>query len=124
MDFKVLGNKVPEFTGFETFFKPENITTVNMESNEVTALCPVTGQPDQYRVGISYAPNELCLESKTLKLYLQSFRMKGLFCEKFASTIADDIFKILKPKGVSVVVVQTPRGGVSIIANASKGEPR
>lgn len=120
MDFKALGNKVTEFTTFETFDKPERIRDIIMRSDEVTALCPVTGQPDQYKVEINYAPAHRCIESKTLKLYLQSFRMKGLFCEAFASQIADDISLAIKPKFISVTVTQKPRGGVSIEAIAAR----
>jgi len=114
MEFKALGNKVTEFTAFEVFDKPSHIKTIHMDSDEVTALCPVTGQPDQYTVKIVYYPKEKCIESKTLKLYLQSFRMKGLFCEAFADQIAQDIHKAVLPFEISVAVIQKPRGGVSI----------
>lgn len=119
-NLKALGNKVTEFQGFETFDRPKNVNYVEMESDEVTANCPVTGQPDWYRVEIHYSPFEKCIESKTLKLYLQSFRNKGLFCEAFSSQIVDDIFEAIHPKNVAVSVTQKPRGGVAIQSYAKR----
>ena len=115
-----LGRKVTAFAGFDTFPKPKNIRVVKCISDEVTANCPVTNQPDWYVVTITYEPNLVCVESKTLKLYLHSYRNKGLFCEAFASKIADDIQAALKPILVHVEVVQKPRGGVSIVASATR----
>jgi len=119
--FKALGRKVTKFEGFETFQRPIGIERVICTSDEVTATCPVTSQPDWYVVTIDYQPRKLCVESKTLKLYLQSFRDSGLFCEAFAAQIADEIFEAVKPKQIIVTVTQKPRGGVSIIATARKG---
>jgi 7-cyano-7-deazaguanine reductase len=116
--FKSLGNKVTEFEKFETFSAPIYSSWITMESDEVTALCPVTSAPDWYIVKISYRSRLKCLESKTLKLYLQSFRNKGLFCEKFASTICGDLRQALDPEALVVTVIQKPRGGVSINATA------
>jgi 7-cyano-7-deazaguanine reductase len=89
-----------------------------MVSDEVAAVCPVTGQPDWYTVSIDYLPNTLCLESKSLKLYLQSFRNHGIFCEAFAETIANDLYEALAPQWVNVIVEQKPRGGITITARA------
>jgi 7-cyano-7-deazaguanine reductase len=122
MEFKALGKRVTEFIGFETFPKPLHVTRVRMVSDEVTAVCPVTGQPDWYKVTIEYYPVDKCLESKSLKLYLQSFRNQGHFCEQFANIIAEDIYKALEPKLVVVEVEQKPRGGVAINAKAIRGE--
>lgn len=91
---------------------------VDLVTDEVTANCPVTGQPDFYTVKVSYAPDKLCVESKTVKLYFQKYRNKGLFCEAFACEMANDFAKALGTK-VSVEVSQTPRGGVAIIAKAT-----
>ena len=79
--FTTLGKKVTQWVGFETFAAPKGIKEIVCVSDEVTALCPVTAQPDWYQVSIKYAPAGLAVESKTLKLYLQSFRQQGLFCE-------------------------------------------
>lgn len=118
-EYKALGKHVTIFEGFDTFPCPPGIGEVTMTSDEVTALCPVTGQPDWYIVSIEYKPNALCIESKSLKLYLQSFRNDGLFCEAFAARIAEDISEAIKPASCKVTVVQKPRGGVSITAVAA-----
>lgn len=112
--FKSLGKKTPKFLGLETFQCPSHTTSVTCVSDEVTAMCPVTGQPDWYVVRITYRPKMKCVESKSLKLYLQSFRNAGHFCEKFAEIIASDLFKILLPHHISVTVIQKPRGGIAI----------
>lgn len=110
----VLGKKVTKFTKLETFPRPQGVTQVTCTSDEVTAVCPVTGQPDWYVVVIWYAPNELCVESKSLKLFLQSYRNEGHFCENFSSIIAHKIYKALKPFKLYVEVNQKPRGGIAI----------
>jgi len=111
---KALGSKTKKFTKLETFPAPLGVSNVTCTSDEVTALCPVTGQPDWYVVEICYRPNQLCVESKTLKLFLQSFRDKGHFCEDFSRIIAEKFMQDLKPNHVAVTVTQKPRGGVSI----------
>lgn len=117
-NLKALGKKVTDFQGFDTFETPHGVCAVTCISDEVTAVCPVTGQPDWYQVEISYIPNKKCVESKTLKLYLQSFRNQGHFCEAFAAIIARDIHRALEAERVSVKVIQKPRGGVAIEATA------
>jgi len=119
MDFEILGKKVSKpQKKLETFEKPADVTTVVMKSDEVTSICPVTGQPDFETVSIEYAPDKLCVESKSLKLYLWSFRDKGAFCEALADTIANDFFKACKPFWCKVTVVQKPRGGIEITSTA------
>lgn len=113
-----LGRKVTKFEGFDTFPTPKGVHVVECISDEITSNCPVTEQPDWYTVTIRYMPNDLCVESKTLKLYLQSFRNDGRFCEAFASKIAHDIQEALQAHLVDVKLVQKARGGVSIIAHA------
>ena len=119
---KYLGKRVTEFDGFATFDKPYHVDHVTMTSDEVTAMCPVTGQPDMYDVSITYRPYKLCLESKSLKLYLQSFRNEGLFVEQLAHVIAQDVCEALDALHVSVMVTQKPRGGIEIDAFAEVGE--
>lgn len=109
---KYLGNR-EAFSGLDSFPSP-GVTSVTLISGEVTANCPVTGQPDFYKVTITYTPQDLCLESKSLKLYLQSFRDQAMFGESMAVKITDDIMKCLACQMVSVVVFQSPRGGISI----------
>ncbi len=118
---KTLGKRVTKFEGLETFPTPKGVTEVTCTSEEVTANCPVTGQPDWYQVQITYRPRAFCVESKTIKLFLQSFRNEGLFCEDFSSRIAHEFHRVLKPFATKVIVVQKPRGGVSIFSTAVVG---
>jgi len=102
----------------ETFPKPEGVTNVIMTSHEFTSVCPITGQPDFGSVEISYRPRDKCLESKSLKLYLMTFREAGTFCEALAAEIARDVQEVLDAECVKVTVTQVPRGGVGIKAEA------
>ena len=98
----------------ESFPRPDHVFTVTMTSDEVTALCPKTGQPDQYTVKIFYRPDKACIESKSLKLKLQSYRNKGLFVEQLAAELVQHVYESVQPFIASVTVVQKSRGGVSI----------
>ena len=91
---------------------------VELTSDELTAVCPITGQPDLYRVTIACRPDALCLESKSLKLYLSSFRNEGVFCEALAVQIRDDVAGALEltPDRVNVTLEQKARGGITITA--------
>ena len=91
-EFEALGKKVEAPSRkLEVFPKPLGVDKVVLESDEVTSLCPVTGQPDWETVVIEFAPNEYCIESKSLKLYLWSYREEGMFCEALAARIAQDV---------------------------------
>jgi len=118
-EFKSLGKttRAPS-RELETFPTPPSVTKVVLESDEVTSLCPVTGQPDWETVRIEFEPGNLCVESKSLKLYLWSFREEGVFCEALAARIAKDVFDAIKPKSVAVSITQKPRGGITISAEA------
>ena len=107
------------FAGIETFPNP-GVSRVEMTSDELTAVCPITGQPDMYVVTIDYEPDGLCIESKSLKLYLAAFRSQGAFCEALAVQIRDDTAAALAlPSGsVRVTLRQKPRGGITIVASA------
>lgn len=120
--FKALGHKVTQFERLETFPAPENSVVVKLTSDEVTGLCPVTGQPDFYVVTIEYTPGLKCVESKTVKLYLQQFREQGIFCESLADQILKDFAEALEPNWISVTVKQKSRGGVSIEATSEIGD--
>lgn len=116
--FVALGHAGSEhYVGLETFANP-GVETVEMGGEELSAVCPITGQPDLYRFTISYRPEALCLESKSLKLYLMRFRNEGAFCEALAVRIRDDVAEALQldPARVSVALEQRPRGGISISA--------
>ncbi|RJR20803.1 MAG: NADPH-dependent 7-cyano-7-deazaguanine reductase QueF [Desulfobacteraceae bacterium] len=121
-DFEALGKNVRKPSrNLEVFPKPQGVEKVVMESDEVTSLCPVTGQPDWETVVIEYAPDNHCLESKSLKLYLWSYRNEGVFCEALAAQIAQDIYDACKPLWCKATVIQKPRGGIKITATASAG---
>lgn len=87
-------------------------------SDELTSFCPVTNQPDFNTVEISYRPNQRCVESKSLKLYLWTFRDAPIFGEALASTIAEDLFSALEPQWCKVVLQQNIRGGLQMSATA------
>ena len=91
-----------------------------MTSDEFTAVCPITSQPDLYVATIEYSPGELCLESKSLKLYLSSFRNEGVFCEALAVKIRDDVANALDLPSdkVRVTLKQKARGGITITATS------
>lgn len=91
---------------------------VQFDCPEFTSLCPVTSQPDFGRITIRYIPDKLCLESKSLKLYLFSFRNHGTFHEEAVNRILDDIVKIIKPRKIIVKGEFNPRGGISITVEA------
>ncbi len=103
-------------------FEAPDVQLITMEATEFTALCPRTGQPDFGAVTIEYTPKTLCIESKALKYYLWSFRNEGAFCESIAARIADDIAYAIDPVGVMVEVTQNIRGGIGIVARATRGE--
>ncbi|HWE64323.1 MAG TPA: preQ(1) synthase [Chloroflexota bacterium] len=119
MEFQALGKQVsgPRRT-LETFPTPDHVTQITLRSEEVTSLCPVTGQPDIETVTIDYEPAGQGIESKSLKLYLWSFRDEGIFCEALAARIADDVMEAARPRRCTVTVEQRPRGGISIRAVA------
>jgi 7-cyano-7-deazaguanine reductase len=123
-EFKALGHKVSEPSRrLEVFPTPAHVRKVVLESDEVTSLCPVTGQPDWETVRIEFEPGPYCIESKSLKLYLWSFREEGAFCEALAARIAQDIYDLAKPKWVKVTIEQRPRGGITITSEASLPDP-
>ncbi len=119
-EFVALGKPGSEhFAGLETFPNP-GVSHVEMTSDELTAICPVTAQPDLYVATIEYWPGELCIESKSLKLYLAGYRNEGHFCEALAVKIRDDIAEAvqLPPDKVRVTLKQKARGGITITAVA------
>ncbi len=93
---------------------PENDYFVKFNCPEFTSLCPITGQPDFAAIYISYIPNEKMVESKSLKLYLFSFRNHGDFHEDCVNIIMKDLIKLMSPKYIEVWGKFLPRGGLSI----------
>jgi 7-cyano-7-deazaguanine reductase len=119
-EFVALGRPGSDaYAGLETFANP-GVSHVEMTSDELTAVCPITSQPDLYIATIEYWPQGLCLESKSLKLYLSSFRNEGAFCEALAVRMRDDVAEALRlpPDKVRVTLEQKARGGITITAVA------
>lgn len=112
-----LGKKDSVYGGLDTFDNPGN-ALVRLTSDEVTSLCPITGQPDFLIVDVTYAPRQLCIESKSFKLLMHSLRDTAAFTESLAMELARTISKAVVPSWVRVDVSQKARGGVSIVAVA------
>lgn len=93
---------------------PDNEYLVTFNCPEFTSLCPKTGQPDFAKIIISYIPRERMVESKSLKLYLFSFRNHGDFHEDCVNIIMKDLIRLMDPKYIEVTGIFTPRGGISI----------
>lgn len=88
--------------------------TVEFTTQELTALCPVTGQPDFYDLKLSYRPKGRLIESKSLKLYLWGFRDRGIFAEDLAATLLEDLVRACGPEEMTVDLTQRVRGGLQI----------
>ena|SRR5919201_883244 len=117
-EFVALGHPGSDhYAGLETFPNP-GVSRVEMVSDELAAVCPITGQPDLYVATIDYTPAGLCIESKSLKLYLMTFRNEGHFCEALAVRIRTDVAEALEvdPSAVRVTLKQKARGGITITA--------
>ena len=108
----------------ETFVNkhPVNEYLVTFDCPEFTSLCPKTGQPDFGRIVINYIPRERMVESKSLKLYLFSFRNHGDFHEDCVNIIMKDLIKLMDPKYIEVRGIFNPRGGISIYPFANYGD--
>ena len=87
---------------------------VEFTTNELTATCPTTGQPDFYELKLSYRPKESLIESKALKLYLWGFRDRGIFAEDLAATLLKDLVGACDPLEMTVDLTQQVRGGLQI----------
>ena len=102
--------------------KPERPYEVSFECPEFTCLCPMTGQPDFATVRIRYLPAQRCVELKSLKLYLWSFRDEGHFHEAVTNRICDDLVKLLDPRWIEVVGDFRVRGGIHTVVTARHGQ--
>ena len=106
---------------FENSFASRNYLIVH-QANEFTSVCPKTGQPDFGIITISYIPAKKCIELKSLKYYLQSFRNEGIFYENVINRILEDLVGILKPRWMEVKGEFTPRGGLRSAVTAVHGK--
>ncbi|MFA5688794.1 MAG: preQ(1) synthase [Kiritimatiellales bacterium] len=106
--------QAPDAAILETFknSNPQRNYWITFETDEFTSLCPITGQPDFARITIDYIPAELCVESKSLKLYLFSFRNAGSFYEDVTNRIFTDLMHVCKPRRMVVRGDFTARGGI------------
>ena len=120
-EFKNLGHKTvypskPNKTILEVFKNsyPNSLYLVPLVCNEFTAICPVTGQPDFAKLEIVYVPRIDMVESKSLKLYLHSFRNEGIFHEEVINRIFNDLWEKMDPRFMRVIGDFSVRGGISI----------
>lgn len=122
-DLTLLGKAVQGTISAEQLesFPAPNVNLVKFETHEVTSFCPVTAQPDLYTVVIEYCPAEKCVESKSLKLYLNSFRNEGIFGESLADIVCKDLYTALEPRGMRVTTIQQIRGGLQMTAVSVRG---
>jgi 7-cyano-7-deazaguanine reductase len=105
-------DKKPELELFDNP-RPERDYTITIHCPEFTSLCPRTGQPDFGEIIIEYCPDKLCVELKSLKFYMQSYRNKGIFYEALTNEILDDLTGAVRPRWMTVTSRFTPRGGIT-----------
>lgn len=92
---------------------PERDYKIEIVAPEFTSVCPKTGQPDFGVITISYTPAARCVELKSLKMYLQSFRNEGIFYENVTNAILDDLVSVLAPRWMKIEAAFSPRGGIT-----------
>lgn len=113
----ILGNTVRHSVEHvEVFPAPANVSVVRFTNDELNSMCPVTQQPDLSTVVIEYVPDQWCIESKSLKLYLWGFRDRAVFAEALAAEIATEVMTTAQPSRVTVTLTQRPRGGIEVQA--------
>ncbi|MBF0357719.1 MAG: NADPH-dependent 7-cyano-7-deazaguanine reductase QueF [Magnetococcales bacterium] len=109
----------------ETFPNPNSKRDyrIEMKCPEFTCVCPKTGQPDFAEIRISYIPDQTCIELKSLKLYLWSFRDKGHFHEAVTNQILDELVAVAQPRSMTVVGDFNVRGGIATVVTAEYSKP-
>ncbi len=114
----------PEEAQLETFDNshPDREYIITFDCPEFTSLCPITGQPDFGKITIDYIADKKCIESKSLKIYLFSYRNHGAFHEEVTNLILDDLVKVCSPKWARVTGNFLPRGGIAINVIAEHGK--
>ena len=125
-DFRLLGHNdvtlpaSPAEARLETFLNPapQRNYRIHFETDDFTSVCPVTGQPDFARIDIDYVPDRLCVESKSLKFYLASYRNEHAFNEAVTNHILDDFVKACSPREVIVTAQFSARGGIALTVRA------
>src|SRR6516225_8607668 len=125
-EFRLLGHSdvklpaSPAEARLETFPNPapQRNYRIHFETADFTSVCPVTGQPDFARIDIDYLPDRLCVESKSLKFYLASYRNERAFNEAVTNHILDDFVRAVRPRRVTIVAQFSARGGISLTVRA------
>ncbi len=122
----LLGHEAQPTRRLETFpnHHPDRDYTVTLSTREFTCICPATGQPDFAKLTIKYIPADRILESKSLKLYLCSYRNEGVFHEHVTNTILDDLVRALEPRWCMVTAAFSTRGGIDITVESEHQSPR
>jgi len=92
---------------------PQRDYVIEIVCPEFTSVCPMTGQPDFGTLTFTYTPEQKCVELKSLKMYLQSFRNDGIFYENVTNRILDDLVAVVQPRRMKLMASFTPRGGIS-----------
>jgi 7-cyano-7-deazaguanine reductase len=112
--YSALGKPTTHFEKLDPF--PTRCAFVQYHSDQLTSACPVTGQPDFYEVTADIEADGTAIETKTLKLYLETYRDQAIFCEDLAVKICEDLFAACQPKLCRVALQQRRRGGIQITA--------
>ena len=116
-----VGPEAIDVAVLETFDYEGPAQNIVTETNEFTAVCPYSGLPDFARLRVRYIPDRKCVELKSLKYYITSFRNVGVFQEHATARIAEDLFKLLAPKTLSVQTVYNVRGGFETTCEVTLG---
>ena len=102
---------------------PDRDYTIEIVCPEFTSVCPKTGQPDFGNLTFRYVPDIVCVELKSLKMYLQAFRNEGIFYENITNRIFDDFVQVAKPRELTLISHWTPRGGIHSVITVSYKKP-
>ncbi|CAN5587941.1 NADPH-dependent 7-cyano-7-deazaguanine reductase QueF [soil metagenome] len=118
--------ETPSLDQLETFPNPApgRDYAIEIICPEFTSVCPKTGQPDFGTIVYVYTPGAVCVELKSLKLYLQRFRNQGIFYEQVTNKLLDDFVEAIQPQRVTITTKWTPRGGVSTNVTVSYASPK
>jgi len=114
---KLVNNKIKLLEVFENKY-PDRDYSIIHTAPEFTSLCPKTGQPDFAKITVDYIPDKLCVELKSLKFYLNSYRNDGIFFESVTNQILDDLVEVTNPRYMLITAEFNTRGGISSIIEA------
>lgn len=117
-----MNDKIKILETFENKY-PNRDYAVTHTAPEFTSLCPKTGQPDFAKITVEYIPDKLCVELKSLKFYLNSYRNDGIFFESVTNKILDDLVEVTKPRYMMITAEFNTRGGISSVIEAEYENP-